>query len=221
MGLIGDALLWVSDFAKQTLAATGYAGLLLLMAGESMLLPIPSEAVMPFAGVLVHDGRFSWAGAILASSLGSLLGSYLSYLMGKHGLLPLVTRYGRYVLIQEHHIAKAHDFFTRRGAVAVFVCRFIPGVRHVSSMPAGSAGMPLRPFLLASVAGATLWNVFLLYVGYKFAGNDAAVAAVKHNLDLVGVGLLVLLAAYVAYEVRKARKAKRAAFVPDRPDPPA
>jgi membrane protein DedA with SNARE-associated domain len=81
--------------------------------------------------------------------------------------------------------------------------------------------MPLRPFLLASVAGATLWNVFLLYVGYKFAGNDAAVAAVKHNLDLVGVGLLVLLAAYVAYEVRKARKAKRAAFVPDRPDPPA
>jgi len=215
VGLVGDALQWLADFAKHTLATTGYAGLLLLMAAESMVMPIPSEAVMPFAGVLVHDGTFSWAGAILASSAGSLLGSYLSYLMGRHGLLPLVTRYGRYVLIQEHHIARASDFFTRRGAIAVFVCRFIPGVRHVSSMPAGAARMPLTPFLVASVVGATIWNTFLLYVGYKFAGNAAAVAAVKHNLDLVGIGLLVLLAGYVVYEVRKARKAKREDFVPE------
>jgi membrane protein DedA with SNARE-associated domain len=214
VGLIGDALQALADFAKHTLATTGYPGLVLLMAAESMLLPIPSEAVMPFAGVLVHDGTFSWAGAILASSLGSGLGSYLSYQMGTHGLLPLVTRYGRYVLIQEHHISKATDFFTRRGTVAVFVCRFIPGVRHVSSMPAGAARMPLLPFMIASVLGATLWNTFLLYIGYRFAGNDAAVAAVKHNMDLIGIVLLVLLVAYVTYEVLKARKAKREGFVP-------
>ncbi|MEA3137168.1 MAG: hypothetical protein QOC71_1449 [Thermoplasmata archaeon] len=217
MGFIGDALVHLADFARHVLEATGYAGLFLLMAGESMVLPIPSEAVMPFAGVLVHDGTFSWAGAILASSLGSLVGSYLSYLLGKHGLLPLVTRYGRYVLIQEHHITRAHDFFTKRGAIAVFVCRFIPGLRHVSSMPAGSARMPLGPFLAASVAGATIWNVFLLVVGYKFADNPAAVAGVKHNLDLIGVALLVLLVGYIWFEVRQARKGKAKEEAPPLP----
>lgn len=208
MGLIGDLLARLSAFAIHVLTVAGYPGLFLLMAGESMVLPIPSEAVMPFAGVLIHDGTFGWTGAILASSMGSLLGSYLSYLMGQYGLLPLVSRYGKFVLIQPHHIEKARDFFARRGTVAVFVCRFIPGVRHVSSMPAGSARMPLGPFLAASVLGATVWNTFLLYLGYKFAGNPAAVAAVKHNLDLVGLALLGLLAAYIIYEVRKARKQK-------------
>jgi membrane protein DedA with SNARE-associated domain len=208
VGVIGDSLLWLTEFAKDTLAETGYIGLFLLMVGESMVLPIPSEAVMPFAGVLVQQGEFTWVGAILASSAGSLVGSYLSYLMGKHGLLPLVIRYGKYVFVQEHHIEKAHLFFSSRGVLAVFVCRFIPGVRHVSSIPAGSARMPLGPFLAASVLGATIWNVFLLYVGYHFAGDEAAVAAMKHNLDLIGIVLLVLLVGYVLYEVRKARKAK-------------
>jgi len=211
VGLLGALLAKVAAFAVSFLAHTGYLGLLLLMAGESMVLPIPSEAVLPFAGVLVHDGTFSWAGAILASLAGSLLGSYASYLLGRHGLLPLATRYGKYVLIQEHHIARAHDFFTSRGAVAVFVCRFIPGVRHVSSMPAGSARMPVGPFLLATAAGAGLWDAFLLYVGYRFAGDAGAVAAVKHNLDLAGAALLLLLAAYVAFEVWRGRRAARVA----------
>ncbi len=211
MSFVGDALAWLSAFAIHTLQTTGYAGLLLLMAAESMVFPVPSEAVMPFAGVLVHDGTFSWAGAILASSAGSALGSYLSYLLGQHGLLPLVRRYGKYVLVHDHHITKAQEFFARRGAVAVFLCRFIPGVRHVSSIPAGAARMPLAPFLLASIAGATLWNCVLLYAGYAFAGNDGAVAALKGNLDLVGVGLLLLLVLYVVYEVVKAKRAKAAA----------
>ena len=197
---------WVAQLAIDVLSSTGYLGLLLLMAAESMVFPIPSEAVMPFAGVLVHDGRFSWFGAIAASSAGSALGSYLSYVMGKHGLLPLVARYGKYVFVQPHHLTKAQEFFQKRGTVAVFLCRFIPGVRHVSSIPAGAGKMPLAPFLIASVLGATIWNVILLYAGYKFAENDKAVEALKHNLDLVGIGLLVLVVAYIVYEVRKSRK---------------
>jgi membrane protein DedA with SNARE-associated domain len=205
VGLVGDALLWLARFAQDTLAASGYLGLFFLMAAESMVLPIPSEAVMPFAGALVLQGRFTWAGAILASSLGSLAGSWLSYLLGRHGFRPLVERYGKYVLVRPEHLEKAHAFFVRRGVVAVFVCRFVPVVRHVSSIPAGSARMPLGPFLAASVLGATVWNTFLLWVGYKFAGNDAAVAAVKHNLDLIGIGLVVLLVAYIVFEVRRGR----------------
>jgi membrane protein DedA with SNARE-associated domain len=219
MGLIGDLLADIAEIAVAILETTGYPGLFLLMAGESMVLPIPSEAVMPFAGYLVEQGGgnwlgmggMTWAGAIIASSLGSMAGSYASYLMGKHGLLPLVLRYGKYVFVHEHHVEKAQDFFKRRGTVAVFLCRFIPGVRHVSSIPAGSAHMPLAPFLVASVVGATIWNVILLYVGFKFGQNADAISEYKHLLDLAGIVLVVLLVAYVWYEVRKSRKAKEAA----------
>jgi membrane protein DedA with SNARE-associated domain len=214
MGLVGGWLSHLAAFAVDVLQATGYVGLFLLMAGESMVLPIPSEAVMPFAGYLVSTGGMTWTGAILASSLGSLAGSYLGYLMGRFGLLPIVVRYGRYVLVQPHHVERAHAFFGRRGAVAVFLCRFIPGVRHVSSIPAGSARMPLGPFLAASVLGATLWNTLLLYVGYKVGQNADAIARYKHLLDLAGLALVVLLAAYVWYEVRAAKRAKAKAADP-------
>ncbi|MEA3190939.1 MAG: hypothetical protein QOD77_1521 [Thermoplasmata archaeon] len=209
MGVVGDLLHWLTETAQAVLAATGLWGVFLLMAAESMVFPVPSEAVMPFAGLAAARGEMSVLGVLLASTAGSLLGSWLGYLMGKHGLLPLVERYGRYVFVQPHHVAKAHAFFARRGVWAVFLCRFIPGVRHVSSMPAGAARMPLGPFLAATAVGATIWNMFLFWLGYRY--GQAAIDAAKPYLDLVGVVLLVLLVAYVVYEVRKGRKARKAA----------
>ncbi len=209
MGLVGDALSWLSAFALHVMETLGYPGLFLLMAAESMVFPIPSEAVMPFAGSLVAAGKMSWPLAIVASSLGSVAGSYLSYLIGQHGFSPVVERYGKYVFIHKHHLEAAQRWFSRRGAWAIFLCRFIPGVRHVISIPAGSAKMPLKPFLVATLVGATIWNVFLLWVGYKFASNPEAVAAVKGNLDLIGLGLALLLVGYIAYEVIRGRRAKR------------
>ncbi len=206
MGLVGDLLQRVAEFALHVMQATGYAGLFLLMVAESLVLPIPSEAVMPFAGYLASQGDMTILGALVASSLGSLVGSLLGYAMGRYGLLPLVVRYGRYVFVQPHHVVAAQSYFERRGTAAVFLCRFIPGVRHVSSIPAGAARMPLVPFSLASLAGATLWNMFLFAVGYRY--GEAAAHAIKPYLDLVGLGLLVLIVAYVAYEVRAGRKAK-------------
>ena len=203
--MIPGALAWLAAFAVRVIEWGGYSGLALLMAAESMVLPVPSEAVMPFAGYVVSTGGMSWAGAVLASSLGSLVGSWLGYLMGRHGVLPLVERWGRYVLVQPHHIRKSERLFARRGTVAVFLCRFIPGVRHVSSIPAGAARMPVAPFLVASVAGATIWNTFLLWVGWRFGRDERAIAALKSNLDLVGLVLLALLAAYVVWEIRQER----------------
>lgn len=206
MGLVGDALHWLTETAQAILAATGLWGVFLLMAAESMVLPVPSEAVMPFAGLAAARGEMSILGVLVASTAGSLLGSWLGWLMGRYGLLPLVERYGKYVLVQPHHVAKAHAFFERKGAWAVFLCRFIPGVRHVSSIPAGAARMPLVPFLVATGIGATFWNMALFFVGYKW--GQAAIDAVKPYLDLVGLALLGLLVAYVVYEVRKGRKAR-------------
>ena len=204
--MIQDTLVWLAAFAVQVIESGGYAGLALLMAAESMVLPVPSEAVMPFAGYVVSAGDMTWAGAVLASSFGSLAGSWLSYLMGRHGVLPLVERYGKYVLVHPHHLRKAEHMFARRGVVAVFLCRFIPGVRHVSSIPAGATRMAIMPFLAASVAGATTWNTFLLWVGWRFGRDEQAIAALKSRMDLVGLALLVLLGAYFLYEVRASRR---------------
>lgn len=208
MGIVGDLLARLSAFAVHVLTVAGYPGLFALMAAESMVFPVPSEAVMPFAGYLVATGQMGWPGALLASSLGSLAGSWLSYLMGRYGLLPLVERYGKYVLLGPHQMASAHAWLERRGAWAILLCRFIPGVRHVISIPAGSARMPLRPFLAATVAGATLWNTFLLWVGWRF-GTSAA-EALKPYLDVAGLALLALLAAYIVFEVRRGRKRQAA-----------
>ena len=204
--MIEEALVWLAEFAVRVIESGGYAGLALLMAAESMVLPVPSEAVMPFAGYVVSAGDMTWAGAVLASSMGSLAGSWLSYLMGLHGVLPLVERYGKYVLVHPHHLRQAEHMFARRGVVAVFLCRFVPGVRHVSSIPAGATRMALAPFLAASVAGATAWNTFLLWVGWRFGRDEQAIAALKSRMDLVGIVLLVLLGAYFLYEWRASRR---------------
>ena len=209
MGVLGDALQWMSDTAIQVLTSTGYLGLFLLMAAESMVLPVPSEAVMPFAGVLIHQGKMTWALAIAVASAGSLFGSWLGYLMGVYGLAPVVRRYGKYVLVREHHLDAAHRWFEKRGAAAIFVCRFIPGVRHVISIPAGSARMPLRPFLLATLAGATLWNTFLLWLGWYFVDDPSKVLTMKQNLDIIGAVLLLLLLGYIAFELWQGRKARK------------
>ena len=204
--MIHNALAWLATFAVQVIEGGGYGGLALLMTAESMVLPVPSEAVMPFAGYVVSTGGMSWTGAILASSFGSLVGSWLSYMMGRHGLLPLIERYGKYVLVHPHHLRRAEDMFARRGVSAVFLCRFIPGIRHVSSIPAGAMRMSMGPFLAASIAGATAWNTFLLWVGWRFGRDEQAIAALKSHMDLVGVVLLVLLGAYFVYEVRASRR---------------
>src|SRR5882724_12644187 len=92
----------ISDLAIKSLETTGYAGAAGLMALESMIVPIPSEAVMPFVGFLVADGKWSLSGAILVTSLGSMIGSSLSYLMGYYGGKPLVLRVGKYLLLNVH-----------------------------------------------------------------------------------------------------------------------
>jgi membrane protein DedA with SNARE-associated domain len=188
------------------MTTTGYVGLFLLMVAESMILPIPSEAVMPFAGYLAAQGEMTVLGAMLASSAGSVVGSLIGYGMGAYGLLPLLRKYGKYVLVQAHHINAAHAWFERRGLVAVFICRFIPGVRHVSSIPAGGARMSIGPFILATLMGATLWNGFLFWLGYAYGTQVAE--ATKPYLDLVGILLLLLLALYIGFEIWRSKRAR-------------
>ncbi|MHB8632792.1 MAG: DedA family protein [Thermoplasmatota archaeon] len=201
MGVVAGVLDALAAFASRTMAQFGPAGLFVLMAMESMVIPIPSEAVMPLAGALVAAHEMNLWGALIAACLGSLAGSWIGYGMGAWGLKPLLERYGRWILVGPHRLEQAHAWLDGKGAWAIFVSRFIPGVRHVISVPAGSARMEWRPFTVATLGGATLWNVFLFWVGYRY--GPAVAAGLKPYLDVVGLALLVLVVGYVWYELRK------------------
>ncbi|MCL1980634.1 MAG: DedA family protein [Proteobacteria bacterium] len=184
---------FISEIAVRILEATAYAGAFLLMALESMIAPVPSEAVMPFVGFLVTDGKWNLWLAMLATSLGSLAGSLVSYWMGYYGGKPLVLKVGRYLLLNRHDLELTERYFNRRqGWYTVFVARFIPVVRHFISIPAGMGKMPLIPFILVSAVGATLWNGFLLYLGMRLREHWTVVQKYSHQVDIVIVVAAVI-----------------------------
>jgi membrane protein DedA with SNARE-associated domain len=191
------------------MASLGYPGLVLMMALESMIAPIPSEVVMPFAGFLVVEGRFTFLGATLASSSGTLLGSLASYLMGRWGGYPLVLRFGKYLLLDKHHLDVAHSWFEKRGEITVFVCRFVPIVRHLISIPAGVAGMNLWRFCVFSVIGGTIWNVILLYAGVRLGERWDLVEEYTHELDYVALAAIAAVALWWFWSQWRRRRAAR------------
>ena len=105
----------ISVFAIACLEMAGYFGAAFLMALESMIFPVPSEAVMPFVGFLVADGKWNLEVAILVTSMGSLIGSLISYTMGYYGGKPFILKVGRYFLLNRHDLKITEDFFSRRG----------------------------------------------------------------------------------------------------------
>ncbi len=165
----------------------GYAGAAFLMALESMVAPVPSELVMPFVGFLVHEGKFSLPAAILATSIGSIVGSVVSYYMGYWGGRPLVLKVGRYLLLNPEHLVWTERWFAERGSWTIFVSRFVPVVRHLISIAAGLGRMKVAPFCIYTVLGATMWNSFLLGCGYFLRQNWTLVQQYSHEVDLVVV----------------------------------
>ncbi len=183
----------IAQYATQFIDATGYASVYALMVLESMIFPIPSEAVMPFAGFLVVTGRFTLWGVIVASTLGSITGSLASYWIGAKGGEPFIRRFGKYFLLDQHELELTQRFFQRRGQLAILVSRFIPVVRHLISLPAGAGRMPLLPFCVYTVIGAGLWNAFLAVAGMKLKENWDELMHYSHQIDLVVLAILVAL----------------------------
>jgi membrane protein DedA with SNARE-associated domain len=183
----------------------GYVGVFLLMTLESMVAPVPSELVMPFAGFLIFTGQFGVVPVMAASTLGSIVGSLLSYGMGMLGK-PVVLRYGRYLLLNVHHLEWTEQFFLRHGGKTIFISRFIPVVRHLISIPAGLARMPLIPFILYTAVGATLWNMFLTYLGFRLKQNWPVIQKYTHILDYFVVAGLIGATVYLVWKIKRSRK---------------
>jgi membrane protein DedA with SNARE-associated domain len=170
------------------IAATGYGGIVLLMAIESACLPLPSEVIMPFSGYLVSTGRFSLNLVALAGAFGCLLGSLVAYYVGASGGRWVVERYGHYLLIAPHELEAAERFFARWGPAAVFLSRLLPIIRTFIAFPAGVARMKLVPFALYTLAGSYLWCFGLAYIGMLLGAHWPAIGPYFHRFD----GLLAL-----------------------------
>lgn len=197
----------ISTIAVWILATTAYAGAFFLMALESMIAPVPSEAVMPFVGFLVTDGKWNLWLAVLSTSLGSLAGSLLSYWMGFYGGKPLVLKVGKYLLLNRHDLEWTERYFNQRqGLLTVFAARFIPVVRHFISIAAGMGRMPLIPFMLVTVVGATLWNGFLLYLGMRLREHWTVVQRYSHQIDII---IVILAGIAIAWFFRSRLVARR------------
>jgi len=184
----------------------GYIGVFILMIMESMIFPVPSEAVMPFAGFLWFDGKMSLPWIIAFSTAGSFIGSLVSYYIGKFGGRPFVQKFGKYFLLNLDHLEKTEKFFQRYGAKTVFISRFIPIVRHLISLPAGFGQMKLGKFLIYTIVGAALWNTTLTVAGYYLGSRWNMIKAYSVYLDYVIVVILVGLFCYFIYKRLKKKK---------------
>jgi len=200
----------VSDFAQYVINGIGLPGACFLMALESMIAPVPSEAVMPFVGFLIHDGKFGWVEATIWTTIGSLMGSIISYYLGYIGGKPVVMKIGRFLLVNEHHLDWTTKWFHTHGGLTVFISRFLPVVRHLISIPAGIGRMPLLPFLMYTAIGATLWNVFLMWVGYWLKDRWETVLKYSHPIDLAFVAVCAVVGGiWLFLHLRKPKPAEK------------
>ncbi len=210
MSLLADLFAAIGSFALTTISTFGYTGIFFLMMLESMVLPVPSELVMPFAGFLIEKGTFSFLYVIIASTLGSITGSLIFYYIGKTGGHSLVDRYGKYVLINHEDVRRAEELFDKRGDLTVFFARLVPVVRHLISLIAGIGKMNVKKFTVYTIIGAAIWNSILAYLGFILGQHWDEVNKYTDQIDIVIVILLIIFVIYFVYRHLKKRKT----FVP-------
>jgi membrane protein DedA with SNARE-associated domain len=189
----------------------GYPGLFLLIMLESTLVPIPSELVMPFAGALAASGKVSLPAVLGINSIAALLGSGLCYWLGAAGGKPLLLRYGKFILVRPKDIEKTEQYFAKHGRATILIGRFLPVIRHIISVPAGIARMPLTAFFTQTFIGSTIWGSVLIIIGYELGANWESVATKAKRIDLV-IGVVIVVA-LVALGIRFVMRRRRERIV--------
>jgi membrane protein DedA with SNARE-associated domain len=190
----------------------GLPAIFLLMVAESACIPIPSEATMLFAGFAVADPGGSSAhhhltlvGIVAAGVLGNLVGSWISYGVGRAGRLELIERHGHWLHIKPSHIEWADRWFQRYGSAAIFFSRMLPIIRTFISLPAGVARMPFARFTALTLAGCIPWVLGLALAGEAVGSNWEKVRKGFEYADYAIVVLVVIGIAYAIVRVRRGR----------------
>jgi len=179
----------------------GYPAIFIGMLLENANVPIPSELILGFAGYLVFLGRIDFSMAVIIGVVAGVAGSILSYLAGSYGGPEFVIKYGRYVLLSKKHVDLAQKWFDRYGLITVLIARLLPVVRTFISLPAGFARVNFLKFVVYTIIGTVPWTIALIYMGVKLGENWSKMRTIGHELSLVVVAGLALVAVY--YIVKK------------------
>lgn len=198
--MIGYFLSLVTNFIISAISSLGYTGVGALMAIESACVPLPSEVIMPFAGFLVTQGKFSLIGVALAGALGCVVGSVVAYAVGIWGGRAFIEKYGKYVLISHHDLARADKFFNKYGSAAIFFSRLLPVARTFISLPAGIAKMNFSKFVIYTFLGSSPWCLALAYVGLVLGEHWNTLGVYFHKFDFV---IVIIILVGVVWYVRR------------------
>jgi membrane protein DedA with SNARE-associated domain len=183
---------WGTDF----ISATGLPAVFVLMALESACLPVPSEAIMLFAGASVAAGDLTLFGVIAAGVLGNLVGSWAAYAVGYYGRIDLLEK-NRLIHLPPKYLKWADDWFARYGDATIFFSRMLPIIRTFISLPAGVAKMPFWRFTILTTLGCIPWVTMLALIGKSVGDNWEEWRDHLHYLDYLVVLAVVVLGAYL------------------------
>ena len=192
----------------------GYVLVFVFMTIESSFVPFPSEIIMIPAGFMASRGELTtglpqldFVIVLICGLLGSLSGAYINYFLAMGLGRPFLYRYGKYFFVKPELLSRAEDIFLKYGELTTFVCRLLPGIRQLISLPAGISRMPLMRFTFFTGLGAGLWSLFLVFIGYYFGGlsQDMTYAQLVHsgkelikdNFIWLIAFIIVVVAAYI------------------------
>ena len=192
----------VRDLVTQIYEAVGYLGVALWVAIESVIIPIPSELVLPFAGFLVGQGsaiepitgqRWNFFLVVFAGTLGATAGALVAYAIGAWGGRPIIERWGRYLGISSADLDRAEAFFERHGEAASFFGRMLPVIRSLVSFAAGVSRMRLGRFVAFSFLGSLPFTAALVFAGMQLGANWETIGGVIKQFEYAVVAVLIVV----------------------------
>lgn len=191
-------------WAENVIGATGYSGIALLTLLGNANIPIPSEAVLPFGGILAQKGQFNFHAVAWVGTLGSMIGSVVSYGLGAFLGTDFLRKYGKYVLMRTDEIDVAERWFDKYGLQITLWGRFVPLVRSFVSLPAGMVRANFWIFLLYSFLGSLPWCYLWTWLGYKLGENWSSVERYTKIIDIVVIlAIAALLGKFIISRFRK------------------
>jgi membrane protein DedA with SNARE-associated domain len=202
--VLSQFLEWLATFATNVIDALGYPGIAFLILLENLFPPIPSEVILPLAGFLAGQGRMLLPAVIVAATIGAVAGALVLYSLGAwfgdRRLRWLVNRYGKWIAFREADLDLANDWFDRHGGKAVLLCRLLPIVRSIISVPAGLRRMSVPVFILYTALGSALWNSVLVLGGWWLGENWEAVSRYASLLKYPVIAVVILAAAWYVWK---------------------
>jgi membrane protein DedA with SNARE-associated domain len=189
-----------------TVHSWGYAGIFILMALESTVLPVPSELVVIPAGYLAYQGKMNLALVIISATTGSLVGASINYAFALWVGRPFLERWGKYFFVRPPLLHKTDEFFARHGKISTFTGRLVPGIRHLISLPAGLTRMNPAAFAMYTLLGAGIWATTLTLIGYFIGDNINLINEYLHIL-IIGliIAVIITIATYALWQRRIAK----------------